>query len=126
MARQIPWVVLTSSYFPRKSAIFVMSRNTDIDCVLIHNLFSFTFFELLKLVLINIVKILIISSKLATPGFLKMKVFWNKGYGVISSVDEFINKLSSRDSIHIVNVVMWIKFGNPSITVRQFIITWLL
>ena len=126
MARQTPWVVLTSSYFPRKSAIFVMSRNTDIDCVLIHNLFSFTFFELLKLVLINIVKILIISAKLATPGFLKMKVFWNKGYAVISSVDEFINKLSSRDSIHIVNVVMWIKFGNPSITMRQFIITWLL
>ena len=67
-----------------------------------------------------------ISAKLATPGLLKIKVVWNKGYDVISSVDEVINKISSGDSSHIVNVVMWIKFGNPSITMRQFIITWLL
>ena len=108
--------------FPRKSAIFVMSRNTDIDCVLIHNLFCFTFFELLKVVLINLVKILMISAKLATPGLLKIKVVWNKGYDVISSVDEVINKISSGDSSHIVNVVMWIKFGNPSITMRELVI----
>ena len=108
--------------FPRKSAMFVMSRNTDIDCVLIHNLFCFTFFELLKAVLINLGKILMISAKLATPGLLKIKVVWNKGYDVISSVDEVINKISSGDSSHIVNVVMWIKFGNPSITMRELVI----
>ena len=71
------------------------------------------------------IKILMISAKLATPGLLKIKVFWNKGYDVISSVDEVVNKISSRDSSYIVNVVMWIKFCNPSITMREVIITWI-
>ena len=34
----IPWVLLTSAFFfHRKSATFVISRNTDIDCILMHN-----------------------------------------------------------------------------------------
>ena len=32
-----PWVLLTSAFFHRKSAHFVISRNTDIDWILIHN-----------------------------------------------------------------------------------------
>ena len=36
---------------------------------------------------------------LATPGFLKMKAFWNKGYGVIISVFDVTYKISSRDSL---------------------------
>ena len=71
------------------------------------------------------IKILMISAKLATPGLLKIKVFWNKGYDVISSVDEVVNKISSRDSSFVVNVVMWITFCNPSITMREVIITWI-
>ena len=39
-----------------------------------------TLFESLKTVLINMVAILMMSAKLATPGLLKMKIFWNKGY----------------------------------------------
>ena len=35
------------------------------------------------------------SAKMATPGLLKIKVFWNKGY-------------------YVVDVVMWPKFGNSS------------
>ena len=31
-----PWVLLTSVFFHRKSANVVISRNTDIDCILIH------------------------------------------------------------------------------------------
>ena len=33
----IPWVLLTSAFFYRKSANFGISRNTDVDCILIHN-----------------------------------------------------------------------------------------
>ena len=29
--------LLTSTFFHRKSANFAISRNTDIDCILIHN-----------------------------------------------------------------------------------------
>ena len=31
------WVVLTSAFFHRKSVNFVISRNTNIDCILMHN-----------------------------------------------------------------------------------------
>ena len=36
-SRDTPWVLLTSAFFHRKSASFAISRNTDIDCILIHN-----------------------------------------------------------------------------------------
>ena len=32
-----PWVLLPSAFFQRKSLVFVISRNTDIDCILIHS-----------------------------------------------------------------------------------------
>ena len=38
------------------------------------------------------------STKMATPGLLKIMVFWNKGYGIIISVDDITNKSLSRDS----------------------------
>ena len=31
------------------------------------------------------ITILMMSAKMATPGILKIKVFWNKGYDVITS-----------------------------------------
>ena len=36
--------------------------------------------------------ILIMSAKLATPGFLKIRVFWKKGYDVITSAHDATNK----------------------------------
>ena len=38
------------------------------------------------------VTILILSTKMATLGLLKIKVFWNKGYEVIISVYDIISK----------------------------------
>ena len=38
------------------------------------------------------------STKMATPGLLKIMMFWNKGYDVIISVDDVANKILSRDS----------------------------
>ena len=69
------------------------------------------------------VTILMMSAKMTTPGLLKTKVFWNKGYGVIIFVYDVTNKVLSRDSKHIVDVVMGQKFGNCSIFTRKFIIT---
>ena len=64
-----------------------------------------------------------ISAELANLGFLKTKVIWNEKYDVISSVHDVINKILSRDSNHIVDVVMWPKFGNSSISMREVTIT---
>ena len=52
------------------------------------------------------VTILMISAKLPTLGLLKITVFSNKDYDAIVSVDDFINKILSRDSNYIVDVVM--------------------
>ena len=66
------------------------------------------------------------SAKLATPGLVKITVFWNKGYDVIIYIDDAINKVSSCDSNYIVDVFMWPKFGNCSISMREVITTTIL
>ena len=63
------------------------------------------------------------SAKIATLGFLKIKVFWNKGYDVIIYVHDASNEILSRGSNYIVDVVMGPKFGNSSIPMRKVIIT---
>ena len=63
------------------------------------------------------------SAKMATQGLLKIKIFWKYGYGVIISVHDVNNKILSRDSNYDINVVMWPKLGNSSISVREVIIT---
>ena len=69
------------------------------------------------------VTILIMSAKMATPGLLKIKVFWNKIYDVIIFVHDVTNKILSHDSNYVVDLVMWPKFGNSSISMREVIIT---
>ena len=63
------------------------------------------------------------SAKMASPGLLKITVFWNKDYDVIISVDDVTNKILSRDSNYIVDVFMRLKFGNYSISMREVITT---
>ena len=72
------------------------------------------------------VTILMISAKMATLGLLKIKVFWCKGCDVMISLYDVINKNLSRDSNFVVDVVMWLKFGNYSTSMREIIITSLL
>ena len=62
------------------------------------------------------VTILMMSAKMATPGLRKIKIFWKKGYDIIISVNEVTNKILSRDSNNIVDVVMWSQFGNSSMS----------
>ena len=58
------------------------------------------------------VTILMISAKVTTPVLLKIRVFWKNGYDVKISVHDVTNKILSRDSNYIIDVVMWPKFGN--------------
>ena len=52
------------------------------------------------------VTILMMSTKMATLGLLKIKIFQNKDYDVIVSVHDVINKILSRDSDYTVDVAM--------------------
>ena len=52
------------------------------------------------------VTILMMSAKLATSGLLKRKIFQNKDYDVIIPDYDVTNKILSRDSNYIVDVVM--------------------
>ena len=72
---------------------------------------------------INMVTILMISANLPTPGLLKIKTCQNKVYDVIVLGYDVSNKVLSRDSNYILDVVMWPKFGNSSISIREVIVT---
>ena len=50
--------------------------------------------------------ILMMTTKIATLGLLKIKIVLNKVYGVIASVHDATNKILSRDSNYIVDVFM--------------------
>ena len=63
------------------------------------------------------------AAKVATPGLLKIMVFWNKGYDVIIPVDGVTNKILSLDSNYIVDELIWPKFGNYSLFMREVITT---
>ena len=63
------------------------------------------------------------SAKMATLGLLKIMEFLNKGYDVIISVDDINSKILWHDSNYIVDVFMWPKFGNSSISMREVITT---
>ena len=65
------------------------------------------------------VKILMMPAKMATPALLKIKTFWNKGYYVIYSVYDVINKISSHDSNYIMDEVMWPKSAKSRICIRE-------
>ena len=45
------------------------------------------------------------SSKMATPGLLKTKVFWNKDYDVLIHAHDVTNKNLSRDSHYVLDLL---------------------
>ena len=63
-----------------------------------------TFFESLNISLAHMVTILMASAKLATLGFVKIMVFWNKCDDVVISVDDVTNKVLSGESNYTANV----------------------
>ena len=60
----------------------------------------------LRIILIDMVTNLIMSTKMANLGLLKIKVFWNKVYDVIISTHDVTNKILLCNSNYIVDVVM--------------------
>ena len=64
-----------------------------------------------------------VSAKLITLSVFKIKAFWYYGYDLIISVHDVTNKILLRDSIYIADAVMWPKFGNSNISMREVIIT---
>ena len=64
-----------------------------------------------------------ITTEMASPGPLKIMVLLNKGYDVIISVNDATNRILWDDSNYIVDVFMWTKFGNSSISMREAITT---
>ena len=63
------------------------------------------------------------SVEMATPGLLKITVFWNEGYDAIIPLDDVINKVWPLDSNDIVDLFMRPNFGKSSISVREVITT---
>ena len=57
-------------------------------------------------VLINIIVILMISSKLAAVGVLEIKLFRNKNYDVIISVHDVTKKILLSDPIYIEDIAV--------------------
>ena len=58
------------------------------------------------------VAILMMSTKVATLGLFKIKVIWNKCYDIIVYIELYCT----------VDVVMWPKFGNSTIPMKEVII----
>ena len=83
----------------------------------------FLILSTLMVAFINLVAILMISVKLAILGLLKIKTFWNKGYSAIISVHEVTKKILWPDRNYIVNMVIWPKFVNSSISMKEVITT---
>ena len=82
-----------------------------------------TLLESLQIVLINIVETSMMSAKLDTLDLFEITVYQNKNYDVIISVSDIFKKNWSHESNYIVDVVMWPKFGNYSISMTEVITT---
>ena len=69
------------------------------------------------------VTILIMSAKIVTVAFLKITVFLNKGYDLITSVHDVTNKILLRDLNYVVDAVIRPKIGNSNISLTEVIVT---
>ena len=70
--------------------------------------------------------IAILRGKLATSCLLKTKIFWKKGYDVVIFFHDVTSKMLSHESNYIVDVAIWSKFGNSSISMWDDIIALIL
>ena len=60
---------------------------------------------------------------MARSDLLETTIFWNKGHYVIIPIDDVTTKILSHDSNYILDVFMWPKFGNSSISMKEVITT---
>ena len=69
------------------------------------------------------ITILMVSAKIAALGLIQLKIFWNKSNDLKIFVYEVTKKKFLRDSNYIVDVVMWPKLGDCSISMGEVVIT---
>ena len=100
------------SIFSSEISKFYYIKNTNI---------FFDFFWVFKDLFINTNTILMMLTKLATLGLCKTKIFRNRGYDVTILDYEVTNKILSRDSNYIVDLVTSLKFGNSSLSITEVI-----
>ena len=63
--------------------------------------------------------ILMMSAKMATLDIFKIKIFYeNEGNEVMAFAHDVTNKVLLRDSNYAVDVAMWPKFDNSSVSIR--------
>ena len=67
--------------------------------------------------------ILMMSAKVTILCLLKINIFRNKVYDIAILFYDVTNKIWSSGSNYIVDEVMWPKFPNSSISMREVIIT---
>ena len=79
-------------HFSIKNQQFLLYQKIQIQTALWY-IILLTFFESLKIFLTNMVTILMMSAKLATPSLLKIEIFQNKGYDVIILDYDITNKI---------------------------------
>ena len=108
----------------KKTQEIYESREAPLEFCRHQHFFMGKMFWVFKDFLINMVTILMMSAKLGTPGLLKIKIFQNKGYDVIVLAYGITNQILPCDSNYFLDVVMWSKFANSSISMRKVIITW--
>ena len=60
------------------------------------------------------IAILMLPANIATSDLPKVKIFWDN-YDAIISIHNITKKNLSRDTNHIIDMIMWRKFGNSSI-----------
>ena len=62
------------------------------------------------------------SAKLAPLGLFKINAFWNKVHHVISFIHDVTKNILLHESDYIEALVIWPKFGDSSISMREIII----
>ena len=97
-----PCILLTSGFFHRKSANFIISRNIDIDCILIHNFCFFIFFYFFYFFEDFFNKSCYNFHDFSKNGYhrlLKITVFWNNVYDIVIPFDDVTNKIQNHQHV---------------------------
>ena len=96
-----PLVLLTSAFLPEISKFCYIKKYKYRFHLDIKLLILLTFLESLRIVLINVVKITMMSAKMATSGLLEIKILWKK---VMTSY--FLSMTSQTKFYHVIQIIM--------------------
>ena len=97
----VPLVLLTSTFLPEITKFCYIKKykyRFHLDTKLLTLL---TFLESLRIVLINVVKIMMMSAKMATSGLLEIKILWKK-----VMTPYFLPMTSQTKFYHVIQIIM--------------------